>query len=997
MAGMGSAASPSTPSIRSWRTAFLTLRDETLTTPTRTSVTQMLHNLIFSHSHTLISAVTELPSHEVLSDILFIMELAATTSGEENMVDTVTQTSRMIRDISRRVTLEINSSYLAHVLECFGKMLDVFLGKAATCNELTGIRTTARVIPAIECLQAVRCITSFHGRYLQSGDLLLVEFLLNIIVSSHSTCKDQSLTETGKKLSMDSSSWELQEVAYSMLGEAISRAGSSFPIHIWRSMIEVVRKTMDSLASKSPILEGNVMSRFYESVLHCLHLILTDSKCSVSDHVSVFVAVLRMFFTYGLTSRTPHTLLIDRGQKELNTRSPTASWEHANKSDHGPYRPPHLRKKDCSNFELHGAWHSQHISDSESSTANSISSDSDLSDSDGSIKDSTSLLTSRVRVAAIICIQDLCQADYKSFSLQWSLLLPTSDVLQPRMSDATLMTCLLFDPYLKARLASATALSTMLDGPSSIFMQVAEYKESSKCGSFTALSTSFGQILLQLHRGIIYLIQQEAHSRLLALLFKILRLIISSTPYSRMPPDLLPMVISSLRRRIEEGFQFKSDQTVLLAAAVGCLTSALSTSPSSAHVRKMLSEELSAGFVEAERKSGVLCILFEYSRNWSCPTLCLEALQALRAAFHNYPNIVIACWEQVSAAVYAFLTVVFPETPSRKPCEYVGSSSTFIEEKVLTAAIRVLDECLRVVSGFQGTEDISDDKFLDVPLASDCIRIKKVSSAPSYEPESDIVSTKTYESGIRQWFETTEKHMPRIMWHSSAMVRAASVTCFAGMTSAVFVSFTKEKQDFIISSLIDVAINDDVPSVRSAACRAIGVISCFPQVCQSAEILDRFTRAVEINTHDSLLSVRITASWALANICDAMRHCVNNLPLGCTGSSANPLMVIWLSECALHLTKDGDKYIPNGAAYKIEKIVREFPWSGVAEKKVDCFVNWRLCCRSREKGGLGLGNFAAEKISLTSELLWWFSFETNFPWDMVIRNSYGLDQNGCGC
>lgn len=65
MAGTGSGSSPSVPSVRAWRTAFLTLRDETLTLPPRSSVAQMLHNLIFSHAHALTSAVPEIPSHEV--------------------------------------------------------------------------------------------------------------------------------------------------------------------------------------------------------------------------------------------------------------------------------------------------------------------------------------------------------------------------------------------------------------------------------------------------------------------------------------------------------------------------------------------------------------------------------------------------------------------------------------------------------------------------------------------------------------------------------------------------------------------------------------------------------------------------------------------------------------------------------------------------------------------------------------------------------------------
>ncbi|KHN19290.1 hypothetical protein glysoja_012210 [Glycine soja] len=79
-------------------------------------------------------------------------------------------------------------------------------------------------------------------------------------------------------------------------------------------------------------------------------------------------------------------------------------------------------------------------------------------------------------------------------------------------------------------MASASTLVAMLDGLSSIFLQVAEYKESNKFGSFMALSSSLGKILMELHRGLLYLIEHEAHSKLLTLLFKILRLLILSTP-----------------------------------------------------------------------------------------------------------------------------------------------------------------------------------------------------------------------------------------------------------------------------------------------------------------------------------------------------------------------------------------------------------------------------------------------------------------------------------
>ncbi|KAI7996189.1 hypothetical protein LOK49_LG10G01568 [Camellia lanceoleosa] len=57
---------------------------------------------------------------------------------------------------------------------------------------------------------------------------------------------------------------------------------------------------------------------------------------------------------------------------------------------------------------------------------------------------------------------------------------------------------------------------------------------------------------------------------------------------------------------------------------------------------------------------------------------------------------------------------------------------------------------------------------------------------------------------------------------------AASVTCFMGITSSVFSSLLKEKQDFILTSSVNTALNDEFSSVRSAVCRAFGVITCFP-------------------------------------------------------------------------------------------------------------------------------------------------------------------------
>ncbi|KAJ4711744.1 HEAT repeat-containing protein 6 [Melia azedarach] len=915
-------SSSATTVARSWRTAFLTLRDETSSgSPAGTSIGELLHNLIFSNSDSLISAASDLPPDEVTSDVLFLLELVAHTLGDrEDIILAFTRTCHLIYSLCQRVSFEFNSSSLALILNAFRNVIVFFLGKAA--GKAAVSPSAARFKPVIECLETIKRLTSvYQGKFSPLENIQLVKFLLHILGCSHaefvslynSSVNQRSTADTGKRLAKCTSLWEIQALAFTMLGEAFSRAGSVFPVEIWQSTVEVLKKAMDVLASKSVLVEDNVLSRFYSSLLNCLHLVLADPKSSLSDHLSGFVAALRLFFVYGLTSR-PQLTSVAVGHNEQDLVSLNFTSQEPKKKDNIPYRPPHLRKKDSLSIKQPKAQNYQVFSDHESSTVDFTSSDSEYSDSDGSLKDTDNVRSSKVRVAAIVCLQDLCQADPKSFTTQWTILLPTDDVLRPRKFEATLMTCLLFDPYLKVRIASASTLAVMMDGPSTVFLQVAEYKESIKYGSFMPLSSSLGRILMQLHNGILYLIQHEKHDRLMASLFKILMLLISCTPYSRMPGQLMQTVITSLRARIEEGFPFKNDQTGLLAAAISCLTAALSTSPSPPQVKEMFLEEISAGSAEADKGSGVLFTLFKCSERLTSPIICFEALQALRAVSHNYPNIISSCWKQVSTIVFKILKADTPE-PTKVWKGHVGNTAGFTGEKVVTASIKVLDESLRAISGFKGTEDPLDDKLVDTPFTSDCIRIKKVSSAPLYEQESleDIKeAAKASESGIDQWSETIQKHMPLILHHTSAMVRTASVTCFAGITSSVFFSLAKETQEFIISSLIDSALHDEVPSVRSAACRAIGVISCFPQVAQSAEILGKFIHAVEINTCDPLGSVRITASWALANICDSLRHCVDDFPFKPSAdSNANSQLMESLTECALRLTKDGDKIKSN--------------------------------------------------------------------------------------
>ncbi|KAG0560547.1 hypothetical protein KC19_10G189000 [Ceratodon purpureus] len=652
---------------------------------------------------------------------------------------------------------------------------------------------------------------------------------------------------------------EVQRLAFVVVGSLMSQSRSLVSGEAWTSAVQAFLVILDSLASKNALVEDYAAARYYVDLLRSVYITVSKPEERLKEHVRAFVIALRVFFHYGLNV----------SQGEATTSS---TWQE---KDTG--RSYHRMEE----FELPTNNGSVCMPD----TADSFS--FDPSESPGGIAAEVAFLdkSSELRMYSIGAIQAIARADPKGFQKCSALLLLPDDLEQPRSDETTLLNILRFEPLAKIRAAAATTLVVMLECPMYACCQDTDLARE-------GLSGCERQIFLELQAGLVHTVLNEKHNGTLLATLKALSLFISTAPFSQLPLELLSTIVLSISKRLRESNYFLT-QSSLLTAAIACFRASLSIPPSSTQLYYMLSKETSAGLGNLRVSRSLLVELITYSQAPAPTAVQIEAIQALKAAAHNYPGVLAPYWDDIFKVLVRVIDsgtfegqsgasddgYLFSTAYAKNISSGLVQGSRLSDEELVRSAIELLDELLRVASDIEEPGEERDSSSLKSSLSpqlSEAPESVKLLCSPRFgthkiaSASDSMASEKSEEDGSLQWLLALERLLPVVLRHSSPMIRGAGLSCLAGLTPAVFCSLPAPKQEFILSTIMRASQYDDTPAVRSAACRAVGVIVGFPQASKSHDHVAAFMSMLILRMEHSSTPESISVSWALANLCDGL-------------------------------------------------------------------------------------------------------------------------------
>ncbi|XP_036369378.1 HEAT repeat-containing protein 6 isoform X2 [Octopus sinensis] len=610
------------------------------------------------------------------------------------------------------------------------------------------------------------------------------------------------------------------------------------------------------------------------------------------------------------------------------------------------------------------------------------SSESELSDSDTSqVGGKHRSHYIKVRQAALGTLYIIFKfTDRKVIFGYWMCFVPDVPIAGNIQQVRSILTIILRDPSPKCRLGALGALSALIEGTRP-FLAAAEYTDQVRT-AFMPFSLVLGSTLKELHRSLLLAVVSENYPLTLTQLVKCISTLVANSPYHRLKPGLLTRIVKQLK------YLVRHRDPNIRVACLTCFGAIVSLQPALAEVCYIVqslkppsggnSTTVSAdcntngttedavmayskefqftgdgmeGEVVPNQQDYMKCGSFSASepltpiktpsglqtpvifqdkniqnqlRNTSwLITLCVQNI--LPQQVNNNDTNVAHTTEPVpirleSLQILAHLTKnYFPMIRKN-----VGLLRNLIQacmedsEGVLKLhAIKLLDELTQVLS--QDLQNIDN----------------------SNEPNSDMF---TVEQVLEFWeYLLNGPLLSALQCEENSPVCAAACDCLSNIGSMIFPLLPRHLRILCVTSVLGLTMGGD-KLVMASAVRTIGVYVLQPCLRDDLSFMSDAAHTILTLAADQSTTVRMKATWALANFCDALAINRENQETQFIEDFSDSLLVK-LFEVATKASQNNDKIRSNGVralgnllCFISEKSLRNPNIQSHIETAVKCLV-----------------------------------------------------------
>ena len=697
------------------------------------------------------------------------------------------------------------------------------------------------------------------------------------------------------------------------------------------------------------VLEESVAaSRYYAALWRCAHLCASRDGARWPEPVVARLAGrVRRFLSFGVESASP--------AETSATATATASVVSSARG----YVPPHARDDG--------------YSDSDASDAETSARERSYGDRFGS---------SRVRANAASCVASLARADPRSVHSSWPALLPTSAahyvrsaVTRRRGSSRvpfTLARVVLHDPSPRARAAAAAAVAQLLDSAASRqYLSAAETKLDAKTGlaarrvNFASLSSALGDLAVATHGALTLAVAAEPALACVPSVCKASAALADAAPFARLPRNLLPDAALAAWRRVSSlvsGMTSAEDSETATAvvALLSALAATLGAEGAPAHFRDALvpvavpgterrerffSGEDASPVSEREREPAddddrldLRVIIPGLASLAGDATLAVavrcEAFGALRAAAATHAAAVAAHWRDARVRAALPGAMFAPRNLRVGVSDRPRLLSADEKDRTAHASARFLSEYLLAAGGGGAAAALSAsagdddaDGFVATETLGTASGRRGVAKPTERFPKAFALPE---EGSVALWTSVAAEHLPAMVAHASPLVRASGVGALGGLTAEALRGVSAAHRAVLTETPRALTRSDDSANVRAAACRAVGAsASLYGTLPESSSSDEKNTIASRLASDAALLvaamrdgakSVRLPASWAVANVCGSAaararlrREAGSSVDLSQEANADDATLSLLAEACVDAATREGDKVRANAA------------------------------------------------------------------------------------